>query len=183
MEITNWQLFQKILSAWLLSLAFVVYSFYLIRNRKVYAFRKIIWSIACFWLIIDGFMDLLFSTTNLLVNYPFPIIAGASLFFLTLGIILSGFIYMIYFQWNLMCIYKINGKPISQRKQPILQKVSAVIMYIFLLLHFGLYGIFIHSLCIWGCNDSCFWFYESTRECWWESELDGWSWQPTRYIY
>jgi len=55
---------------------------------------------------------------------------------------------MIYFQWNLMCIYKINGKPISQRKQPILQKVSAVIMYIFLLLHFGLYGIFIHSLCI-----------------------------------
>lgn len=85
---------------------------------------------------------------NLLVNYPFPIIAGASLFFLTLGIILSGFIYMIYFQWNLMCIYKINGKPISQRKQPILQQVSAVIMYIFLLLHFGLYGIFIHSLCI-----------------------------------
>ena len=125
MGITNWQLFQKILSAWLLSLAFVVYSFYLIRNR-----------------------NLLFSTTNLLVNYPFPIIAGASLFFLTLGIILSGFIYMIYFQWNLMCIYKINGKPISQRKQPILQKVSAVIMYIFLLLHFGLYGIFIHSLCI-----------------------------------
>ena len=52
------------------------------------------------------------------------------MFFLTLGIILSGFIYMIYFQWNLMCIYKINGKPISQRKQPILQKVSAVIMYI-----------------------------------------------------
>lgn len=96
MGITNWQLFQKILSAWLLSLAFVVYSFYLIRNRKVYAFRKIIWSIACFWLIIDGFMDLLFSTTNLLVNYPFPIIAGASLFFFTLGIILSGFIYMIY---------------------------------------------------------------------------------------
>lgn len=47
MGITNWQLFQKILSAWLLSLAFVVYSFYLIRNRKVYAFRKIIWSIAC----------------------------------------------------------------------------------------------------------------------------------------
>lgn len=111
--------------------------------------------------------------SNLLVNYPFPIIAGASLFFLTLGIILSGFIYMIYFQWNLMCIYKINGKPISQRKQPILQKVSAVIMYIFLLLHFGLYGIFIHSLSIWGCNDSCFWFYESTCECWWESELDG----------
>ncbi len=70
------------------------------------------------------------------------------MFFLTLGIILSGFIYMIYFQWNLMCIYKINSKPISQRKQPILQKVSAIIMYIFLLLHFGLYGIFIHSLCI-----------------------------------
>ena len=148
MGITNWQLFQKSLSAWLLSLAFVVYSFYLIRNREVYTYRKIIWGIACFWLIIDVFMDLLFSTTNLLVNYPFPIIVGASLFFLTLGIILGGFIYMIYFQWNLMCIYKINGKPISQRKRPILQKVSAVIMYIFLLLHFLLYGIFIHDLCI-----------------------------------
>ena len=60
--------------------------------------------------------------SNLLVNYPFPIIAGASLFFLTLGIILSGFIYMIYFQWNLMCIYKINGKPYFAEKTANLAK-------------------------------------------------------------
>ncbi len=90
----------------------------------------------------------MFSATNLFENCSFPVIGRLPWIFLIIIMYIYALIYMLYFQWNLMCIYKINGKPISQRKQPILQKVSAVIMYIFLLLHLGLYGIFIHSLSI-----------------------------------
>ena len=90
-------------------------------------------------------MDLLFSATNILVNNPFPFLTGQSLFFQISGIIIGGFIYITYFQWNLMCVYKINGKPIPIEKRSILQKWSSIVMLITLVLHFLLYSLFIIS--------------------------------------
>lgn len=145
MEIINGRLFNNILSSWTMSVLFVVYTFYYIRNRKVYIYRKIIWGIACFWLIIDGLIYLLFSSTNRFENYSFPLIPELPFFIRLLGIFIVGCLYLLYFQWNLMCIYQIHGKPVPLEKQPILQKGSAILMYLMLAVHFVLYGMFFYD--------------------------------------
>ena len=148
LDITNERSFWNLIGVLLLTVYGGYYSNGLMKSRKGMLYKKSIWWIAYSMLILDIFVDLMFSATNLFENCSFPVIGRLPWIFLIIIMYIYALIYMIYFQWNLMCIYKINGKPISQRKQPILQQVSAVIMYIFLLLHFGLYGIFIHSLCI-----------------------------------
>lgn len=145
MEIINGRLFNNILSSWTMSVLFVVYTFYYIRNRKVYIYRKIIWGIACFWLIIDGLIYLLFSSTNRFENYSFPLIPELPFFIRLLGIFIVGCLYLLYFQWNLMCIYQIHGKPVPLEKRPILQKGSAILMYLMLAVHFVLYGMFFYD--------------------------------------
>lgn len=145
MIITRWHLFQSSLTTCLLCLVYIFYTFYLIRKKKICLCRKMIWGLACFWLLLDCCMDLLFSATNILVNNPFPFLTVQSLFFPISGIIIGGFIYITYFQWNLMCVYKINGKPIPIEKRSILQKWSFIVMLITLALHFLLYSLFIIS--------------------------------------
>lgn len=145
MEITNLRGFERILSTWLLSFVFVAYSFYDIRNRKIYTYRKIIWGIACCWLIIDGFIYLLYSKTNIFLNRPFPVLGEIPFIFIIAGMILNGFTYLFYHQWNLMCIYQIHNKTVSLGKQLLLQKGSAILMYVMLAVHFVLYGMFFYD--------------------------------------
>lgn len=148
MAIINWRSFYNLLGVLLLSFYFVFYSYSLILKRKDITYRIFIWGIACLMLIIDVIMNLLFSATNILQGYMFPVVTDIPIFLLIVIMMLCTMIYFTYFQWNMICEYKLNNKPVPLEKQPMLQKGSAIAMYVMLSIHFVLYGIFAWDLVI-----------------------------------
>ena len=93
-------------------------------------------------------MNLLFSATNILSGYTFPIVTDIPIFLLIVIMMLCTMIYFTYFQWNIIREYKLNNKPVPLEKQSRLRKGSAIAMYIMLSIHFVLYGIFAYDLII-----------------------------------
>ena len=148
MAIINWRSFYNLLGVLLLSFYFVFYSYSLILKRKNITYRLLIWGIACLVLIVDISMNLLFSATNILSGYTFPIVTDIPIFLLIVMMMLCTMIYFTYFQWNIIREYKLNNKPVPLEKQSRLRKGSAIAMYIMLSIHFVLYGIFAYDLII-----------------------------------
>ena len=142
-EILNWYSFYNLVVILLLSFFFVFYSFFLICKKSIPSYRLLIWIIACLMIIVDVGMNLLFSATNVFDNWSFPLFSCSPIFFRIAAMMIGGIAYFAYFQWNLVCEYRLNDKPVPKGKQIILQKVSSIAMHVILLLHFLLYGIFI----------------------------------------
>ena len=59
-----------------------------------------------------------------------------------------GCLYFIYFQWNILCIYKMGKSTLPLSKQILCQKGSEILMCIMLLVHFILYVKFIEELLV-----------------------------------
>ena len=148
MAIINWRSFYNLLGVLLLSFYFVFYSYSLILKRKNITYRLLSWGIACLVLIVDISMNSLFSATNILSGYTFPIVTDIPIFLLIVIMMLCTMIYFTYFQWNIIREYKLNNKPVPLEKQSRLRKGSAIAMYIMLSIHFVLYGIFAYDLII-----------------------------------
>ncbi len=145
-EILNWRSFYNLLVILLLSFYFVFYSFFLICKKSIQSYRLLIWIIACLLIIVDVGMILLFSATNVFDNWYFPLFSCSPIFFQIAAMMIGGIAYFAYFQWNLVCEYRLNDKPVPKEKQIILQKISSIAMYVILLFHFLLYGLFIDDL-------------------------------------
>lgn len=147
MEIVDWRLLYRLLGPLMLLVIAVLYSFVLVkRSKNCKIYQVCVWGIACFTVLCDIIMHLLFYVTNVFNENKFPILSDAHILLLIAGIFVNAMIYLAYFQWNVICEYKLDNKPVSHSMQINLQKYSAFFMYTTLLLHFLLYGIFLfHS--------------------------------------
>lgn len=141
-EITNWRSFYRLLGVVALVIFLTIYTFYLIYERPPKTGRIIVWGIACMFMLLDVIMNLLFQATNIFDGYDFPVITDLSMLSFIAMLILVAYVYMVYYQWSLACVYMINDKTIPLEKQTLCQKGSAILMYVMLSVHFILYGMF-----------------------------------------
>lgn len=147
-DITNERSFWNLIGVLLLTIYGGYYSNRLMRSRKGMLYKKSVWWIAYSMLILDISVDLMFSATNLFESCSFPVIGRLPWFFLIVIMYIYALIYMLYFQWNILCIYKIGKMTLPLSQQLLCRKGSAIAMYIMLLIHLILYMEFIKNISV-----------------------------------
>ena len=125
-DITNERSFWNLIGVLLLTFYGGYYSNGLMKSRKGMLYKKSIWWIAYSMLILDISVDLMFSATNLFESYSFPVIGRLPWIFLIVIMYIYALIYMLYFQWNILCIYKIGKMTLPLSQQLLCQKGSAI---------------------------------------------------------
>lgn len=151
MEITNWSSFNRLWPTIFLMILSTIQTFYIMKKRKIKNPKRIIiWTLICSCGVIDCAIHILLSTVDRIAKYPFPImfqlLIDLSLVFKILLVIFLLMLYVVYFQWNIICEYNISGKDMSERQQQRCQKGSAYVMYIVLIFHFLFYAMFFRTI-------------------------------------
>ena len=151
MEITNWASFYRLLITVFLMIVAVIQSMYTIKENKIYTpLKVIIWGLISICAILDCTIHFLLSTTNAFSGHSYPILFQLLIDMPVLVKILIGLflvlIYLIYFQWNIVCKYKIGNKDIPLTEQLKYKKCSAYVMYIVLIFHLIFYAMFFRTI-------------------------------------